>query len=170
MNEGTPLPELIGRANQLPYDYADGDGIEFEPFDAFLTTNETERWFRAWTGNPVADGSPFRIFGQDASGGYAAIWTARPNCELLEQPVIFLGSEGEMAVVAANFLDYLWVLAAGLGPCEAACFPDAPRRPQPALAEFAKQNAGDFKSVAQVLASAASEFPDFRRLIESQCR
>lgn len=70
--EKTSLPILVSRVNQLPYEYADGEGIEYEPFDAFLSESETAAWFRAWTGNHDADSSCFRVFGQDASGGYAA--------------------------------------------------------------------------------------------------
>ena len=45
------LPDLVRQANCLPYDYADGDGIDYEPFETFLSHAETQRWFRAW--NPT---------------------------------------------------------------------------------------------------------------------
>lgn len=35
------LPELLHHANQLPFGYADGDGIEFEPYDVFPSAEET---------------------------------------------------------------------------------------------------------------------------------
>jgi hypothetical protein len=122
MSEEISLPNLVSQANCLPYEYADGSGIEFEPFDEFLSASETEHWFRAWTGNPTADSSNFLIFGQDATGGYAAFWTVRHDVDLLQQPVVFLWSEGKTAVLATNFYNYLWLLAAGLGPCEALLF------------------------------------------------
>lgn len=122
MSDETILPELLARANRLVYDYADGAGIEFEPFDEFLSAEETERWFQAWTGNPAADGSHFRVFGQDGSGGYTAIWTVRQDTDLLEQPIVFMGLEGETAVVARSFHDYLWLLAAGLGALRSGVF------------------------------------------------
>ena len=65
VSEKISLPELVSQVNQLPYEYADGDGIEFEPYDTFLSADETADWFKAWTGNPNADASKFRVFGQD---------------------------------------------------------------------------------------------------------
>ena len=168
--EKTSLPILVGRVNQLPYDYADGEGIEYEPFDAFLSARETAAWFQAWTGNPDADSSCFRVFGQDASGGYAAFWKVRESAEWLEQPIVFLGSEGAIAVVSRNFYDYLWLLAAGLGPCEAASIPDAPRVAQPELASFALMHAPPARTAVQVLIDAKAEFPNFAQHILSQCR
>lgn len=168
--EKTSLPILVSRVNRLPYEYADGKGIEYEPFDAFLSESETAAWFQAWTGNPDADSSCLRVFGQDASGGYAAFWKVRENADLLEQPIVFLGSEGEIAVVSRNFYDYLWLLAAGLGPCEAASIPDAPRVAQPELESFALMNAPPARTAVQVLLDAKAEFPTFEKHILSQCR
>lgn len=170
MSNENEFPELLAQANRLVYDYADGDGIDFEPFEEFLSAEETERWFRAWTGNPDADGSHFRVFGQDGSGGYAAFWTVRQDADLREQPIVFLGSEGETAVVARSFHDYLSLLAAGLGPCEAASFPEEPRIAQPQLAEFARKNAAPGRSAHEVMEDAKHEFPNFHQFIESQCR
>lgn len=164
------LPELLNQANQLPYKYADGDGIDFEPYDAFLSADETAHWFTAWTGNPNADASKFRVFGQDGTGGYVAFWTVRNVPDLLDQPIVFLGSEGETAVLARTFYDYLWLLAAGLGPCEATSVPDAPRVAQPELESFALRNAAPSRTAAQVLEDAKSEFPCFAQDIEVQCR
>lgn len=166
----TQLPDLLAQVNRLAYDYADGAGIEFEPFNEFLPAEETERWFRAWTHNPAADASHFRVFGQDGSGGFAAFWTIRQDTDLLDQPVVFMGSEGEIAVVACNFQDYLWLLAAGLGPCEVASFPDEPRIAQPQLAEFARKNALPGRSAHDVMENARHEFSSFHRYIESQCQ
>lgn len=170
MSDETLLPQLIARANRLVYHYAEGSGIDFEPFHQFLSAEKTERWFQAWTGNPAADGSQFRVFGQDGSGGYAALWTVRPDTDLLEQPVVFMGSEGETAVVARSFHDYLWLLAAGLGPCEAASVPEEPRIAQPQLAQFATMNAAPGKSAHEVMEDAKREFPNFPEFIEAQCR
>src|ERR1700756_5735842 len=110
------MPELLRALLALEFDYAGGDGIDFEPYDAFLSEAETRAWFQAWTGNSEVDGAEFRVFGQDGSGGYAAIWTVREDSELLDQPVVFLGSEGEAGVVASSVNDLFWLLAGGLGP------------------------------------------------------
>jgi hypothetical protein len=164
------LPDLIRQANCLPYEYADGDGIDYEPFETFLAPDETERWFRAWTGNETAESECFRVFGQDGTGGYVAIWVTRNDPDLLCQPIVFLGSEGEVALLARNFADYLWLLAAGMGPWEAATCRDEPRLAQPRLVRFAESSAGPFKEPAQVLADARNEFPHFEQFIESHCR
>lgn len=83
---------------------------------------------------------------------------------------MFLGSEGEIAVVSRNFYDYLWLLAAGLGPCEAASNPDVPRVAQPELESFALMNAPPARTAVQVLLEAKAEFPTFEKHILSQCR
>ncbi|MFZ6686768.1 hypothetical protein ACO0K0_03340 [Undibacterium sp. SXout11W] len=170
LSEKISLPELVSQVNQLPYEYADGDGIEFEPYDTFLSADETADWFKAWTGNPNADASKFRVFGQDCTGGYAAFWIVRNNADLLAQPIVFMGSEGEAAILARNFYDYLWLLAAGVGPCEVASFPDTPRVAQPALESFALKNSAPFRTAARVLQDARAEFPSFVQDIEAQCR
>jgi hypothetical protein len=118
VSENNSFPELLSQVNQLPYEYADGDGIDFEPYDEFLSADETSHWFKAWTGNPDADASKFRVFGQDGTGGYVAFWTVRNTWDLLAQPIVFVGSEGEIAILARNFYDYLGSLLRGLGPAK----------------------------------------------------
>jgi hypothetical protein len=119
------MPELLRALLALEFDYADGEGIDFEPFGAFLSEQETREWFQAWTGNKEVDGAKFLVFGQDGSGGYAAIWTVREGAPLLDQPVVFLGSEGEIGVVVSTVYDFFWLLAGGLGPLEAVTYPSA---------------------------------------------
>jgi hypothetical protein len=142
------MPELLRALLALEFDYADGDGIDFEPYDAFFSEEETRDWFQAWTGNNEVDGAEFQVFGQDGSGGYAAIWTVRQDSQLLDQPVVFLGSEGETGVVASSVNDFLWLLAA-----------------------FAKKHSPQTKkSALDVLARAKAEFPDFEQRILAACR
>ncbi|GAA2605373.1 hypothetical protein GCM10010304_64130 [Streptomyces roseoviolaceus] len=38
---------------------------------------------------------------------------------MADRPVVFLGSEGDTAVVARDLNDFLWLLADGYGPLEA---------------------------------------------------
>jgi hypothetical protein len=118
-NEDRLFPAGLAAAMAVRFDYAGGDGVDFEPFEAFLSADETTEWFRAWTGNSELDGNDFRVFGQDGTGGYAAIWLARSGHLLAEQPVVFLGSEGETGLIADNLGAFLWVLADGVGPLEA---------------------------------------------------
>jgi hypothetical protein len=56
-------------------------------------------------------GDDFRVFGQNGAGGYAAFWLVRHDEDLADQPIVFLGSEGETAVVARDLPDVLRLLA-----------------------------------------------------------
>lgn len=157
----------------VPFDYAGGDGVDFEPFAVFLSAEETTDWYRAWTGNAELSGDDFRVFGQDGSGGYAAFWLVRPNRALVDQPVVFLGSEGETGVVARDLGDFLWLLADGLGPWEVAtpCERDRVPRPNQELAAVAERFAsGRRRSAAAVINLATKEFPDFDDTILQLCR
>lgn len=58
---------------ELEFDCDDGNGMDFKAYQSFTSEVETQRWFKAWTGNPSADVSKFWIFGQDGTGGYVAI-------------------------------------------------------------------------------------------------
>ncbi|MDT0379443.1 SMI1/KNR4 family protein [Streptomyces sp. DSM 42041] len=159
----------------VPFDYDEGEGVDFEPFSAFLPAEETTDWLRAWTGNPDLRGDDFRVFGQDGTGGYAAFWLVRPHRSLGDQPVVFLGSEGETGVVARNLPDLLWLLADGLGPAEAATSydrgDDRALRPNRQLAAVAERFAGDSRrSAVRVVESASREFPDFDGTLRKLCR
>ena len=171
MTFDTAFPEILKKLHELPFDYDGGDGIEFEPYPEFCTAQRNSSWFRAWTGNKEVDGGEFRIFGQDGSGGYAAFWLVLPGRPVLEQPVVFMGSEGECGVVAKDFADYLWLLAGGFGPLEAVAYPEAARAPLPEFERFAAERApGSRKSPAEVLAAAQVEFPKFEDEIRALCR
>mgnify|MGYP000882382986 CR=1 FL=1 len=94
------------------------DAIDLEIYPAFLPAEEVTEWIRAWSGNDTADGGRFHVFGQDGSGGYAALYDEGGATPVEELPVVFLGSEGEIGTVAANLSDFLALLAQGTGPAE----------------------------------------------------
>jgi len=165
------MPKVLQDLHKEAFDYADGEGIDFEPYSELLSANHTQDWIRAWTGNRSLDGHEYRVFGQDGSGGYAAFWCVRESANLLEQPIIFLGSEGERAVIASNFADYLWLLAGGVGPFEACAYPDAERSPNSQFEAFALAHAPNARKTPQaVLATARTEFPSFDALVNELCR
>jgi len=154
------------------------DGVEFEPYEAFLSADETTEWLRGWTGNGELNGDAFRVFGQDGTGGNAAFWLIRPGRALAEQPVVFLGSEGETGVVARDLGAFLWLLADGWGPCEAALSnppepesrpgsdPAAISRPRRELTAVAVRFAPHRRSTAAVVIEQATrEFPDFDDIV-----
>jgi hypothetical protein len=113
----------------IAFDYADGDGVDCEPYDEFLSAEDTSHWLRGWTGNAGLDGNNFRVFGQDGAGGCVAFWRAPPGGALADQPVVLLGSEGELGVVAQDLASYLWLLSDGFSPWEAVESPERARVP-----------------------------------------
>ncbi|MGA5729889.1 SMI1/KNR4 family protein [Streptomyces seoulensis] len=167
------FPPALAAALAVPFEYDDGRGVDFEPFPAFVSEAETTDWFRSWTGNPEVDGAAFRVFGQDGTGGYAAFWLVRESRPLSEQPVVFLGSEGETGVIAPDLAGFLWLLADGFGPKEAATTyePDwsPPRNDE--LEAVATRFAADSRwPASDVIRRAAEEFPDFDDLVMELCR
>lgn len=167
------FPAALATVMATTFDYAGGDGVDFEPFMAFLSAEETTDWFQAWTGNGELQGDDFRVFGQDGSGGYAALWLVRPGLPLTDQPVVFLGSEGETGVVARDLGDFLWLLADGFGPWEAATEyePDWTPRPSSELVAIAERFApGQRRPGTSVIEQASAEFPDFDDTIMGLCR
>ncbi|MFF2959412.1 SMI1/KNR4 family protein [Streptomyces sp. NPDC057963] len=174
-NEDRQFPDALAAAMAVRIECIGEDGVDFEPYEYFLSADETTDWFRAWTGNTEVNGAEFRVFGQDGTGGYAAFWLVRPGRGLAQQPIVFLGSEGETGVVASNLAAFLWLLADGFGPWEAATSdepePDWAPQVNRDLAAVAERFApGHRASAAAIIAQAAHEFPDFEDTIEKHCR
>ncbi|GAA1971070.1 SMI1/KNR4 family protein [Kitasatospora viridis] len=170
--EDLALPPALAAALAVPLPRGDDDWVDFEPFAEFDPAEETLGRLRLWTGNPGLDGDLFRLFGQDGTGGQVAFWLVRPGLPVAEQPVVFLGSEGETAVPARDLADFLWLLAAGYGPVEAVghAGPDWTPRPAPELVAVAERYApGRRRPAAELLALAAGEFPDFDDVVMELC-
>jgi hypothetical protein len=153
--EDRTFPAELAEAFEIEFDYADGEGVDFEPFDQFESAEETTGWLRAWTGNKELS-------------GYAAFWLVRDGEPLTAQPVVFLGSEGETGIIARNLADFLWLLADGFGPREAVEYPEQSSQPNDELVDIAERYAPDArKTGAKVIAAAKAEFPDFEATIEA---
>jgi hypothetical protein len=151
-------------------DEDDDDRMDFEAYDAFMSAAETAAWIRGWTGNQALGGEELRFFGQDRSGGLAGFWLTSADAPLLAQPIVFFGSEGELAVVAADFSDYLWLLAEGYGPCEASAFERCRREEDPHLLAFAQVYADTpRRSAWEVLQRARAAHPDFAAKMRALC-
>lgn len=88
--------------------------IDFEMYQSFNEQYKPSDWI----GNPAAD-EELLSFGMDGMGGQVAIWRAK-NAEFDELPVVFLGSEGEVLVLATDLPTFLATVAQGVGPLEAA--------------------------------------------------
>ncbi len=164
------LPDILKKLNSIEIDYLNEEEIDYEPYEYFLSEEETSSWIKAWTGNIKLDGSDYLIFGQDSTGGYVAIWCEDNVEDILNQPIVFFGSEGEIGVVARNIGEYAWLLAGGFGPYEAAEYPEEERDELPLFIEFAEDNFPLFKDTPQnIISKANSEYPNFTKYIDALC-
>lgn len=166
------FPAALAEVARFEFDYGDeGEGVDFEPYEAFVSAGETTDWLRHWTGNHELDGDAYRVFGQDGSGGLAAVWCVRPGQPLDRQPVVFMGSEGEVGLVAGDLSGFLWVLADGFGPREAALYAERAARPDAALAEMAGRHAtAPRRPALEIVAEARAEFASFEEDLDGLCR
>jgi hypothetical protein len=171
--EDRTFPAALTALSAIEFPYEDGaeSNIDYEPYDEFESEADTTAWLRAWTGNTDLDGSTFRVFGQDGTGGLVTSMLVRPGRPLAEQPVAFFGSEGEVGVVATSLNEFLWLLAGGVGPMEAVQFGADDGVPNEELRAVAEKYSGiGPRTPAEVLAAARAEFPDFAETVESWCR
>lgn len=165
------FPPALAAVAEVEFAYDDGAGVDYEPYSAFLSAEETTAWLRAWTGNAELNGDAFRVFGQDGTGGYTAFWLVRPGRPLADQPVVFLGSEGELDVLASGLDSFLWLLASGFGAYEKVDSPSEAVGPHPEMTAIAERFAPDCcQPAATVTNAAAQEFPDFEKTIVALCR
>lgn len=110
-----PLPPALAALRTLQEKEGLG-GLDFEMNEQIGVGDVT-----AWTGNPRAE-HELRVFAQDGTGGLVAFWRVHEGQPLEAQPVVFLGSEGEVGAVACDLADFLYLLAGGVGPSEAVSF------------------------------------------------
>ncbi|GAB2938615.1 SMI1/KNR4 family protein [Nonomuraea fastidiosa] len=167
------LAEVAGIGFEWEWDEEadEARGIDFEPYDRFEAPERTAWWLRLWTGNPEVDGREFRFFGTTGGGGYAGFWLVRPGAAVSEQPVVYLGSEGERGVIARDLGDLLWLFAAGLGPAEAFGDPGCAAEPNEGFRAIAEHHApGGRRSPAEIVEAARAEFPHFPDVIDAMCR
>jgi hypothetical protein len=171
------LPEALAEVFSIGFDWEWDEetetarGCDFEPYDAFESPARTARWFRLWTGNPEVDGSEFRFFGSTGAGDYAAFWLVRSGVPIIDQPIIYLGSEGQRDVVARDLGDLLWLFAAGYGPAEAVEDRGSIQEPNEAFRAIAERHApGRELRVEQIVSAAQAEFPYFSDYVDSLCR
>lgn len=170
IDEDLALPAVLAEAHSLGF-FEDHEGHDFQPDDLFESSAETTGWWRAWTGDAAAKTPPFRVFGRDGSGGLAAFWVRVPAATLDTQPIVFLGSEGELAVIARDLGDYLWLLAAGVGPLETVDGVDRVPASIPALVALARHFTGTpARPVETVKSAADAELPALTALVDAATR
>ncbi|MEV4510121.1 SMI1/KNR4 family protein [Dactylosporangium sp. NPDC049525] len=166
--EDRTLPAALAAAHVERF-CDDHDGHDFQPYDEFMWSVETLEWCRSWIGNPAVDAVPFRVFGQDGSGGLAAFWIRVADAEIETQPIVFLGSEGELHVVAKDLGDYLWLLANGVGPLETVDGTNRTTTPIPALTAVAQRYTGELhRPTATVIDAAQAELHALTALVDKR--
>lgn len=175
--EDLTLPIALAEVAEVGFEWEwdeetdEAHGCDFEPYERFEAPADTAWWFRLWTGNEEVDGSEFRFFGATGTGDYVGFWLARPGAPIVEQPVVYLGSEGECGVIARDLGDLLWLFAAGSGPHEAITDPGRRTEPNEVFRAIAEQHApGGRRSTAEIVEAARAEFPNFTDLIDAMCR
>jgi len=121
--EAEPLPPVLHevraafeawyrqKPRRIPRDH---DYIDFQ-----MHSQRDVTFITGWTQNPGHE-AEFYVFGKDGQGSGVAFWLVS-DAPLAEQPVVYLGSEGEGSVrpVSKNLPDFLELLSVGLGPYEA---------------------------------------------------
>lgn len=165
--EDRTLPAVVEEAHASGF-FEDHDGHDFQPDDMFMWSGETTEWWRHWTGDSAADVPPFRVFGRDGSGGLAAFWIRAPGAAIETQPIVFLGSEGELQVIARDLGDYLWLLASGVGPLETVDGLHRVPEPVPELVAIAQRYTGTApRTVEALIAAADAELSALTALVNS---
>lgn len=188
MRDWDAYPPALSEVAQLRESFLQGDfSVDFEAYPAF---SSEPLWFLEASDAPAIVQSRFRVIGRDCSGGTVAIWLVREDADIADQPVVFVGSEGEAGTVAADLSDFLWLLAAGWGPMEAVWggadydpyreFDDAelaeiaeeePIRfgvPREDIAEVASRHArGPRRTATEVISRAKGSEPNFLTFLSS---
>jgi hypothetical protein len=72
-----------------------------------------QRYFNQWFRNDRDYAGALLLFALDGTGGLFALWSGQPGVEPAEAPVVFLGSEGEVGVVASTFDEFLRLCGSG---------------------------------------------------------
>ena len=133
------FPPLVAEVLALDFE----DGIDFVARSSFMTVDEATKAVQLHDREGELDLERFRIFGRDSAGGLAAFWLRDPDADILQQPIVQLDSTGEDYVVAIDFADFIWLLAGGIGPMEAA--DDYAHPPLPQVEAIAQRVAPDIQ-------------------------
>ncbi|MGC7102708.1 hypothetical protein ACPZ19_49260 [Amycolatopsis lurida] len=161
---GEPFPAVLRALHDHQFSPGFGE-IDFEVYDRFTFGGPS-----AWTDNDEAE-REFRVFGQDGSGGLVAFWLVHEGRPIVDQPVVFLESEGSLGPVAADLCDFIHLLAAGIGPCEAIMSGASNENmdPQPAIVRIADAHLDrrEGRTPRAILADADNEYSDIMDRIDA---
>jgi hypothetical protein len=87
-----------------------GDDVRLD-FEVYESAFNEQYKPSNWTGNPASDAS-LSTFGIDGTGGQVALWHRGAG----DEPVVMLGSDGEVAVFARDLAGFLNQVAHGADP------------------------------------------------------
>ncbi|MFI7127398.1 hypothetical protein ACIBQ1_16995 [Nonomuraea sp. NPDC050153] len=156
-----PFPPALQALNA--YQDAPGFGeIDFEMLDRFDPGSVTAN------GRTDAE-REFRVFAINGSGSQIAFWLVHEGLPAEQQPVVFLGDEGDVGAVATDLCDLLYLLASGNGPFEVIMFGvDEDAEPQPGIAAIAEVHFDrrEGRTPEAILADAAAEYSDVQDRID----
>ncbi|MBD8088995.1 SMI1/KNR4 family protein [Pseudomonas fluorescens] len=166
------FPPILAELHKLPFEHKDGDGIDFEPFQDFLDASKVESFLKEWTGNDEIKADNFAVFGRDSFGGLVGFWIIDTEKAVEDQPIIFLGLEGEHMVAANNLDDYLWLLAGNHGAREAHEFIHDHLPHDENFTRFAEQHSSSEKRPPSVIVREAfdTHIDRFSRWVNTVCR
>lgn len=116
------LPKLLTQARKFSEDFFE---LQFELMSGF----DSGSAIKAWTRNAAAR-EEFAIFGMDDTGSLIGLWKEGER-SLEECPVVFLGSEGQVAVLATSLPEFLALLGLGCSPYDLATGQEPEEAPQP---------------------------------------
>jgi len=168
--QSAPFPPVLMEARQaLMAERADsaGDeeggaqGIDFDFYD------DRRVEFMAPSSKSEEHEAEFYVFGADGTGSSVGFWLVH-DAPLAEQPVVFIGSEGDdNRPVAKDLPNFLALLAAGIGPREASLPPEQPQ-PLPAVRAVVEKYFPDYSACTpnQIIEDATAQYRDFDARME----
>ena len=120
-----------------------------------------------WARNPSVD-QQMLTFAMDGAGGQFTLWR-QPNRELLDNPVVQLGDDGELHVLANDFASFAALVAAGVDLFSRST--DA-LTPRPQLQEFVQKTWADraFGDATAILTDAKQAWPNFAAWMQDQVK
>ncbi|MDP1829098.1 MAG: hypothetical protein Q8L48_37895 [Archangium sp.] len=118
-----------------------------------------------WARNPAVD-QQLLTFAMDGAGGQFTLWR-QAGRELLDNPVVQLGDDGELHVLAPDFPSFVALVAAGVDLFSRETEDLTPR---PQLQEFVAMKWGDrtFGDAASILSAAKNAWPNFEEWMRAQ--
>lgn len=120
-----------------------------------------------WTRNPGTNGLML-TFCMDGAGGQFTLWL-QPGKALLDNPVVQLGDDGALHVLASDFASFCALTAAGVNFFERT--PDELTPAAPVQAMVASTWPGRvFPSPAEIMSAAAAAYPDFEGWMRAQVK